>query len=479
MRRFRQTKILATLGPDSSTAEMLEKLYQAGADGFRFNFSHGTHEEHAERLKLVRALEEKVGRPIAVVADLQGPKLRVGKFADGSVTLEAGAQFRLDLSEDPGDPTRVGLPHPEIFAALSSGAKLLLDDGRLQLEVAACGADYADTKVLVGGPLSDHKGVNLPDVTLDVSPLTEKDRRDLAFALDIGLGVIALSFVQRPQDVEEAQRLIAGRARLICKIEKPSAVEQLDAIVDLTDGVMVARGDLGVELPPETVPAIQKRIVGACRKAGKPVIVATQMLDSMIKAPTPTRAEASDVANAVYEGADAVMLSAETAIGVDPPGVVNMMDRIIKRTENDANYQRLLEATKTKPAPTMADTIMEATREASITLPAAAIVTVTNSGATAARAARKRPPVPILALTPSVQVARNLALVWGIHALEVDQMEDYHEMEATAVRCAREAGFARSGDNLVIAAGLPIMASGVTNVMRLLRVEPSDQDPDL
>jgi pyruvate kinase len=453
---------------------MLAKLFQAGADVFRFNFSHGTHEEHAERLKLVRALEEKVGRPIAVVADLQGPKLRVGKFSNGSVTLEADSRFRLDLSDEPGDMTRVGLHHPEIFAALRPGSVLLLDDGKLQLEVAACGPDYADTKVLVGGALSDNKGVNLPDVTLDVSPLTEKDRRDLAFALDIGIGLIALSFVQRPQDVEEAQRLIGGRAHLICKIEKPSAVEQLDAIVDLTDAVMVARGDLGVELPPETVPGIQKRIVGACRKAGKPVIVATQMLDSMVKSPTPTRAEASDVANAVYEGADAVMLSAETAIGDDPARVVDMMDRIIKRTENDAIYQRLLDATKTKPEPTMADTIMESAREASITLPASAIVTVTTSGATAVRAARKRPPVPILALTPSTQVARNLALVWGIHALAVELMEDYQEMEATAVRCAREAGFARSGDTLVIAAGLPLMASGVTNVMRLLRVEPSD-----
>ncbi len=479
MRRFRQTKIIATLGPGSSTADMLASLFQAGADVFRFNFSHGTHEEHAERLKLVRALEEKAGRPIAVIADLQGPKLRVGKFADGSVTLESGSQFRLDLSEELGNIARVGLLHPEIFAALRPGSVLLLDDGKLQLEVAACGPDYTDTKVLNGGALSDNKGVNLPDVTLDVSPLTEKDRRDLEFALDIGIGLIALSFVQRPKDIEEAQRLIGGRARLISKIEKPSAVEQLEAIVDLTDAVMVARGDLGVELPPETVPGIQKRIVGACRKAGKPVIVATQMLDSMIKSPTPTRAEASDVANAVYEGADAVMLSAETAIGDDPARVVDMMNRIIKRTESDAIYPRLLDAGQTKPERTMADTIMESAWKASSTLPAAAIVTVTTSGSTAVRAARKRPPVPILALTPSVQVARNLALVWGIHALVVEPMQEYQDMEATAVRCAAEAGFTRTGDNLVITAGLPLLASGVTNVMRLLRVEPSDRDSAL
>lgn len=471
MRRSRQTKIVATLGPGSRSGEMLSSLFHAGADVFRFNFSHGTHAEHAERLESVRSLEATVGQPIGIFADLQGPKLRIGALRDPAIVLEQGSDFRLDLGEEPGDSRRAQLPHPEVFSALRAGAKLLLDDGRVHLEVTSCGCDYAETKVLVGGPLSSHKGVNLPNVTLGTSPLTEKDRRDLAFALQIGIGAIGLSFVQRPEDVEEAKRLIAGRAHLIAKLEKPSAVEQLDEIVELADAIMVARGDLGVELPPETVPAIQKRIIRACRRAGKPVIVATQMLDSMVKMPTPTRAEASDVANAVYEGADAVMLSAETAIGEHPVKAVDMMDRIVKQTENDPVYRELLNAGQAKPRKTTADTITESASQASMTLPATAIVTFTTSGATALRAARRRPPAPILALTPSRQVARSLALVWGIHAVEVAPMNDYEEMERMAVRCATEAGFARSGDYLVLTAGLPLLASGVTNLMRLVRVE--------
>ena len=450
---------------------MLARLFQAGADVFRFNFSHGTHEEHAAQLKSVRALEERVGRPIGVLADLQGPKLRVGRFANSKVSLETGNPFRLDLSEEPGCVERVQLPHPEIFAALHPGAQLLLDDGRLCLSVTACGPDFADTKVVAGGTLSNNKGVNLPNVVLDVSPLTEKDRRDLEFALEIGISLIALSFVQRPEDVEEAKRLIAGRAHLISKLEKPSAIEKLEEIVDLTDGVMVARGDLGVELPPETVPAIQKRIIRTCRQAGKPVIVATQMLDSMITSPTPTRAEASDVANAVYEGADAVMLSGETAVGQHPVTAVGMMDRIIKHSETDPAYPELLNAGQAKPKRTTADTITELASRASVTLPTAAIVTFTSSGATALRAARLRPPVPILALTPSLRVARNLAGVWGIHAVEVEIMDDHVDMEALAVKVATEESFARSGDHLVITAGLPLQTMGPTNVMRLVQVQ--------
>ncbi|MBK8174557.1 MAG: pyruvate kinase [Rhodospirillales bacterium] len=471
MRRSRQTKIVATIGPASGSDDMLARLFEAGADAFRLNFSHGTHEEHAAQLRRVRNLEAHVGRPIGVFADLQGPKLRVGRFANGKISLEAGNPFRLDLSDEPGSIERAQLPHPEIFAALHPGAQLLLDDGRLCLRVTACGTDFADTTVVIGGALSNNKGVNLPDVVLEVSPLTEKDRRDLEFALDIGISVIALSFVQRPEDVEEAKRLIAGRAHLISKLEKPSAIEKLEEIVELTDAVMVARGDLGVELPPETVPAIQKRIIRACRQAGKPVIVATQMLDSMISSPTPTRAEASDVANAVYEGTDAVMLSGETAVGQYPVAAIGMMDRIIKHSEADPAYPELLNAGQAKPKRTTADTITESASRASITLPAAAIVTFTSSGATALRAARRRPPVPILALTPSLQVARNLAFVWGIHGIEVEILDDHVDMEALAVKVASEGSFAKSGDHLVITAGLPLHTMGPTNVMRLVKVQ--------
>ena len=476
MRRSRQTKIVATIGPGSGTDEMLARLYQAGADVFRFNFSHGTHEEHAKQLRSVRMLEERVGRPIGVFADLQGPKLRVGKFSGSGVLLQAGESFRFDLSDEPGSDSRIQLPHPEIFEALRPGALLLLDDGKVQVEVTSCGSDFANTKVLAGGPLSNNKGVNLPNVMLQVSPLTEKDRRDLEFALEIGIGLIALSFVQRPEDVEEVQRIIAGRAHLISKLEKPSAVKYLEEIVYLTDSVMVARGDLGVELPPETVPGIQKRIIRCCRQAGKPVIVATQMLDSMVKSPTPTRAEASDVANAVYEGADAVMLSAETAVGEYAVRSVDMMDRIIQQTENDPAYPDLLDAGQAKPRRTTADTITESAKQAAITLPAAAIITFTNLGATALRAARKRPPVPILALTPSIHIARSLTLVWGIHAIQVEPMDDYEEMEADAISSAINAGFVRSGDHLVITAGLPLLVPCPTNVMRLVRVEQGDRE---
>jgi pyruvate kinase len=476
MRRSRQTKIVATIGPASGTDDMLERLFQAGADVFRFNFSHGTHEEHAAQLKRVRALEERVNRPIGVLADLQGPKLRVGRFANAKVSLETGKSFRLDLSDEPGCVGRVQLPHSEIFAALRPGAQLLLDDGRLCLGVTACGADFADTTVVAGGTLSNNKGVNLPNCVLDVSPLTEKDRRDLAFALDIGISLIALSFVQRPEDVEEAMRLIDGRAHLISKLEKPSAIEKLDDIVDLTDGVMVARGDLGVELPPEMVPAIQKRIIRTCRQAGKPVIVATQMLESMITAPTPTRAEASDVANAVYEGADAVMLSGETAVGKYPVAAVSMMDRIIRHSESDPAYPELLNAGQAKPRRTTADTISDSASRASATLPAAAIVTFTMSGVTALRASRRRPPVPILAFSPTLWVARNLSGVWGIHAVLAEMMDDHVDMDALAVKVATDEKFAKSGDHLVITAGLPLHVLSPTNVMRLVHIQHTETE---
>jgi len=411
-----------------------------------------------------------------VFADLQGPKLRVGTFETGKVHLEFGDHFRLDLVDEPGNSDRAPLLHPEIFAALRPGTVLLLDDGRVRLEVANCCPDFADSRVVVGGPLSSHKGVNLPDVTLDVSPLSEKDRRDREFALSIGFDAIALSFVQRPEDVEEAQRLVAGRAKLISKLERPCAVEHLEEILHVTDSVMVARGDLGVELPSETVPAIQKRIIRASRQAGRPVIVATQMLDSMITSHTPTRAEASDVATAVYEGTDAVMLSAETAIGDNPSRVVDMMDRIIRHTESDPMYRDTLNAGQTRPTATMADTITEAASKALETLPASAIVTFTSSGSTAVRAARTRPMALILALTPSLQVARELSLVWGLHAVQVEELDDYEDMEVVAVRNAMEAGVAVVGDNLVITAGLPLHIAGVTNIMRLVRVRASGPD---
>jgi pyruvate kinase len=373
MRRHRKAKIIATLGPASSDPEIIEELYQAGADIFRLNLSHGKHEDHQARLFHIRQLQRKVGRPIGILLDLQGPKLRVGRLHGGEVHLGDGSELRLELSEGIGTAEKISLPHPEVFEALKPGMTLLLDDGKLRLEVIACGADHADARVLVGGPLRDRKGVNVPGAVLPISPITDKDREDLMFGLDLGVDWVALSFVQRPEDVMQARELIDDRAAVMAKIEKPAALDCLDELIALCDGVMVARGDLGVEMPPEAVPGRQKQIIHACRKAGTPVVVATQMLESMIDTPAPTRAEASDVATAVYDGADAVMLSAETAAGNYPTESVQMMDRIISSTEQDPYYRIIIHAAGSAPRATTSDAISVAAAQVAHTLSAAAI----------------------------------------------------------------------------------------------------------
>jgi pyruvate kinase len=470
IRRRRHAKIVATLGPASSSEAMIRSLFLAGADVFRLNFSHGTHEQHRERLGLIRKVEREVGRPIGVLADMQGPKLRVGTFANGPVVLAAGGGFRLDLDDRPGDATRAYLPHPEIFAALKPGANLLLDDGKLRLEVKRCGKDFAETEVVFGGPLSERKGVNVPDVVLPLSALTAKDRRDLKFALELGIEWLALSFVQRPEDLDEARALTRGRAGIMTKLEKPSAVDALDEIVAKSDAVMVARGDLGVELPAERVPTIQRRIVRACRRAGKPVIVATQMLESMINSPIPTRAEASDVATAIYHGADAVMLSAESASGQYPVEAVQMMERILGEVESDPYHRKLLETLETPAQPTGADAICAAMDVIAGLLPVAAIVTYTTSGSTSLRAARERPFPPILSMTPSLSTARRLALVWGVHSVHTEDVADVAAMVERACSRARDEGFAQAGDTLLISAGMPFGTPGATNLLRIAQV---------
>jgi pyruvate kinase len=471
MRRQRQAKILATLGPTSSTPETIRALFDAGADVFRFNFSHGRHEDHRERFEYVRQVEFERGRPIGVLMDLQGPKLRIGTFADGAVELKTGAPFRLDMSPTPGDKTRAPMPHPEIFKALTPGIDLLLDDGKRRLKVERCGEDFAETTVITGGRLSDRKGVNVPGAVLPISALTEKDRLDLQFGLDLGVDWVALSFVQRPEDVAEARKLIAGRAAVLIKLEKPAAIEHLDELIDLTDAVMVARGDLGVEMPAEEVPILQKQIISACRKAGKPVVVATQMLDSMVHAPTPTRAEASDVATAVYDSADAVMLSAETASGDYPLESVAMMNRIIERVERDPYYRRILNAQRLEPEATAADAISAAATQVAETLSAAAIVTYTTSGSTTLRAARERPYAPILTLTAKIETARRLALAWGTHCVQTPDVRNFSEMVDKACRIARDQGIADKGQRLVVTAGVPFGTPGSTNVLRIAWVE--------
>ena len=471
MRRHRNVKIIATIGPASANAEALRALFEAGADLFRLNFSHGAHSDHKISMALIRDLEREFGRPIGVVVDLQGPKLRVGTFAGGEVMLKAGAAFRLDMSAQEGDASRASLPHPEVFEALGEGQDLLLNDGRVRLRVVSVGADFVETEIIHGGLVGDHKGVNLPAAVLPIPALTAKDRRDLAYGLEIGADWIALSFVQRPEDVAEARKLVGGRAGLMSKLEKPQAIARLNEIVDLSDAVMVARGDLGVEVAPEDVPILQKQVVRACRAAGKPVVVATQMLDSMVASPTPTRAEASDVAGAVYEGADAVMLSAETAVGDYPTEAVAMMSRIIERVERDPAYRPILDAVRYETPATAAGAITAAARQVASTIRAAAIVTYTTTGSTALRAARERPEVPILCLTTEIRTARRLALAWGVHCVETADASSIEEMVAGAVDVARSQDFAKAGDRLVITAGMPFGTPGATNILRIAWIE--------
>lgn len=467
MRRKRNTKILATLGPASSTPERIAELFRAGADVFRLNFSHGEHADHRARYETIRQLERDQSRPVGVLMDLQGPKLRVGRFADGKVTLAPGQSFRFDLDQQPGDQNRVRLPHPEVLSVLKPGTELLLDDGKLRLNVVASGDGYAETTVTVGGVLSDRKGVNVPGVILPVEPLTEKDRNDLRFGLDLGVDWVAQSFVQRPEDIAELRRLIAGRAAIMVKLEKPAAVQRLEEIVELADAIMVARGDLGVESPPEDVPSLQKRIIAMCRQKGKPVVVATQMLESMIQSPQPTRAEASDVATAVFDGADAVMLSAESASGAWPVEAVAMMDRIVARTEQEPAYRRIMDAQHPEPEETAADAITKAAAQVAHTIRAAAIVTYTTSGSTALRAARERPEVPILCLTSKLETARRMALVWGMHAVVTPDINNLAEMVEKACTIARDDEFAKPGSRVVVTAGVPFGTPGATNLIRI------------
>lgn len=472
MRRERKAKIVATLGPASSDHATIKALFEAGADVFRFNFSHGSHADHEARYDIVRAIERELGRPIAILADLQGPKLRIGQFEGGKVTLREGAEFQLDQAPTPGSTSRVCLPHPELFAAVSTGQSLLLDDGRIRLEVLARDAGTIRTRVVNGGVLSDRKGVNVPDAVLPIPALTAKDRADLDFALSLGVDWIALSFVQLPEDVAQAKEIVAGRAGVLSKLEKPAALDRLEEIVKVSDAIMVARGDLGVELPPERVPGVQKRIVRLCRKHGKPVVVATQMLESMVNAPVPTRAEASDVANAVYEGADAVMLSAESASGAYPVQAVSIMNRIISEVERDPLYPAMIEAQHQAPLPNKGDAISAAMRDAARIMGAKAMVAYTTSGHSSLRTARERPMAPIVSITPRLETARRLALAWGVHSTVGKDVSSVDEMVAAACRTALREGFVKPGDHIAIAAGTPFGQPGSTNLLRLAEIWP-------
>lgn len=470
MRRSRKVKILATLGPASSEETQIKALFEAGADVFRINMSHASHELMRTLVARIRSIERQTGRPIGILGDLQGPKLRVGTFADGAVELKPGQAFTLDDDTAPGDRTRVHLPHPEILKSVEPGHRLMIDDGRLQLVAEKADGRSIACRVVSGTSISDRKGVSLPDTDLPVGALTDKDRADLQAILESDFDWVALSFIQRPEDLAEVRKIARGRLAILAKIEKPQAVKRLGEIIELSDALMVARGDLGVEMPLESVPGIQKQIVRACRRAGKPVVVATQMLESMISAPVPTRAEVSDVATAVFEGTDAVMLSAESAAGDYPAEAVATMDSIAVQVERDPNYGSIVHAQRSEPEATGADAISLAARQIAETLKLSAIINYTASGTTGLRSARERPSVPIIALSPVVGTARRLSLAWGLHCVVTEDARDQDDMVDRACRIAFQEEFARPGDRVIITAGVPFRTPGATNMLRIAYV---------
>ncbi|MEW6449065.1 MAG: pyruvate kinase [Pseudomonadota bacterium] len=467
MRRLRRTKIVATLGPASGNSETIAKLFHAGADVFRINMSHSSHDRMRELVGMIRAVEQEYNRPIGILVDLQGPKLRVGTFADGPVMLDNGATFVFDTDPKAGGVKRVHLPHPEIFAGIQAGHSLLLDDGKIRMTVTEASKDRIAARVDVGGKLSDRKGVSLPDTVIPFSALTPKDRSDLEASLEAGIDWIGLSFVQRPDDIAEAKKIARGRAAVMAKIEKPAAVHRLDEIMEATDAIMVARGDLGVEMPLEKVPGIQKQLTRAARRAGKPVVVATQMLESMISAPVPTRAEVSDVATAIFDGADAVMLSAESAAGQFPIEAVATMNRIAEEVESEDGYRTIMAAQHTEPEPTGPDAIAAAAHQIADTLDLSTIICWTSSGSTGLRVARERPQASIVALSPILATGRRLSVVWGIHSIVTEDARDTADMVERACRLAFKDGLAKAGRRVIIVAGVPLGTPGATNMLRI------------
>ncbi len=476
MRRLRRTKIVATLGPASSDQSAIASLFQAGADVFRINMSHTSHERMRELVAAIRAVESEHGRPIGILVDLQGPKLRVGSFTANPAALTKGAIFTLDADPSPGDASRVHLPHPEIFAAIEPGHTLLLDDGKVRLVATEVSGDRILTRVEVGGKLSDRKGVSLPDSMVPFSALAEKDRSDLEAALDAGIDWVALSFIQRPEDIAEAKKITRGRAAVMAKIEKPQAVHRLGEIIEIADSLMVARGDLGVEMPLEKVPGVQKQMTRSARHAGKPVVVATQMLESMITSPVPTRAEVSDVSTAIFEGADAIMLSAESAAGQYPVEAVATMNRIAEEVERDPIYRTIIQAQRTDPEATGADAIAAAARQIAETLELSAIICWTSSGSTALRVARERPKSPIVAISPKLSTGRRLSLIWGVHCIVAEDAHDLDDMVERACRLGFRDGFTRAGQRVIIVAGVPLGTPGATNMLRIAFVGPNAED---
>ena len=470
MLRERSTKIIATLGPSSSSPSKIHSLFKAGADIFRLNFSHGTHLDHRKKVFHIRQYEKRINRPIAILGDLQGPKIRIGRFQKPYFILQSGQKFVLDLIPSYGDSKRVFLPHPEIFKSVQPRSEILIDDGKIKLLINRVNSEIIETEVIIGGRISDNKGVNIPKSFIKLSPLTKKDYKDLDLCLDLSLDYVALSFVQKSKDIQKLKKIIGNHTGIMAKFEKPLAIEKMEEILKCSDAAMVARGDLGVEMPPEEVPLIQKKIVRTSRKMGKPVVVATQMLDSMIFSPSPTRAEASDVASAVFDSADCLMLSAETAAGKFPVESVEIMDRIIRGVEGDLSYQELIEKNEIAQEKTTSDAISSAASKVVRTVSAKAIFTYTRSGTTARRASRERPSVPIIGLSPERLTSRQLALIWGVHTIHAKEPKSFSGMIDNACELAKKEGIVKKGDSVVITAGAPIGVSGSTNNLRIAKI---------
>ena len=472
MKRNRKAKILATLGPSSSSPEVIETLFNEGCDVFRLNFSHGTIEEHRKNLDSIRSLEKKYSHPTCILADLQGQKLRLGDFTNNSENLQKGQTFTLDLDNKLGDRTRVNFPHSKIFEMLTPNTIILVDDGKIKMQIIEQKKDSLIAEVLNEGKISNNKGVNIPDAVLPISSLTSKDKSDLNKALEMGVDWIAQSFVQSVEDVKELKKLVGVKASIMAKIEKPSAVKNILEIIREADGIMIARGDLGVELPPEKIPAIQKKIINECREEGRPVVVATQMLESMIDNPSPTRAEASDVANAIYDGADAVMLSGESAIGKYPVETVSIMNKIIESVEIDReNYNLSLQndENNTKKINTT-DAITSAAYTIAQNAGAKAIITFSVSGKTAFRMSKERAPVQIIGISPNIDTARKLQIVWGVNSCHTQDAKNTTEMARIACTIAKEKNIAKPGDSVVITAGVPFGNAGATNLLRIANI---------
>ncbi|GAA5095755.1 pyruvate kinase [Bartonella acomydis] len=470
MKRARKVKIIATLGPSSFSFAMIKKLFRAGADVFRLNMSHTDHETMAGLVSHIREVEKIVQRPIGILVDLQGPKLRIGHFAKGYEDLRVGQSFTLDNRDEPGDAQRVYFPHGDVLAAVKPGDLLLIDDGKLKLRAQLCEGHLVECCVIAGSRISDRKGVSFPNTVLPFGSITQKDKADLQAVLQQPVDWVALSFIQRPEDIMAVRQLTKNKVSLMAKIEKPQALEHIEKIIEVCDGIMIARGDLGVEMPLEKIPALQIELIKACRLAGKPVVVATQMLESMITAPVPTRAEVSDVATAVYAGSDAVMLSAESAMGLYPEEAVLMMDRIARFIEQDHTYAAQVGAVHPAPQSTGTDAISLAARQIAETLACAAIVAYTASGTSGLRASRERPNRPIIALSPIVQTARRLALVWGLHCVVTDDARDLEDMVDRAAAIAFREGFCQAGDKFLVTAGVPLGTPGATNLLRIATV---------